>query len=532
MTLSPKPFPRRAAALCAIALAAAACSDRIPSAPVAAPASPVAATLRCTVTVRAGTVACEPVRSGNPAARGVLLGGQGVNVRLTSSGTAYDTATQTLRTSVTVQNLTAQPLGTTNGYTPSPDGVRVFFHQKPVVQTGSGTVTVANPDGIGIFTSSNQPYFQYDGILFPDETTPAREWRFNVPLSVTSFVFLVYVHAPAPSERGWIELSPMAPSLQVGETLVLADSVRHATGQVLPGFPVTWTTSDGAVATVDAGGQVTAVGTGSATITASGGGRSGSVTLMVTAPPDPPLPTIVSVAVVPGQVMATGEDTVWAIGRFAAADSVYSSTFVLNGPGGNQLQCFGTLVGGDAAAGEHRCPLVIPAGASGGVWVLTAVIVNARGSGSRDVNLAQMRAAGAMPLVSVQSPAQDVEAPVLASFAFAPDTARAGADTVVVDIGVTDAGRGAAQATAIFRNDLDGPGVVHGCGTGGLDSGTPQSGVFRCAFGVRPNASPGTYRVIYIELIDMNGNIRYLYTPDLQAAGFPTELTVLPADPS
>lgn len=525
------PFCRRAAVLCAIVLGVAACSERTPAAlPVAEPPPSAASALRCTVAVRAGTVACEPVRANNSSVRGVILGGQGINVRLTSSGTVYDSAAQTLHTSVTVQNLTTQPLGTSNGYTPADDGVRVFFHQRPVVTTGSGVVTVANPDGEAVITASSQQYFQYDGILSPGDVSAGREWRFNVPLTATTFVFQVFVYAPVPSEGGWVQLSPMAPSLQVGDTLTLADSVRHATGQVLPFAPVTWTTSDPAVATVDPDGRVTATGPGSATITASSGQRSGRVTVVVAAPPDFPPPTIVSVNVSPGRVVATGSDTVWVSARFTSADSVVGSLFALNAAGGGQLQCNGWLVSGDPRNGEHRCPLVIPDGTKAGVWVLSAVWVSA-GSG-RNMYLSDMRDAGAMPFVTVESPNEDVEAPVLTGFTFAPDTATAGVDTVVVEIAVADAGMGAAQATAIFRNDLDAPGAVHGCGINGLDSGTPQSGVFRCSFAVRPDALPGAFQVIYIELIDLNGNIRTIYTPEIQSAGFPTELTVLANDPS
>ena len=77
--------------------------------------------------------------------------------------------------------------------------------------------------------------------------------------------------------------------IQSPSTFVLVDTkmslkanVLDANDAVLAGVPVTWSTSDPDVATVDATGAVTAVGPGLAIITATGGGASGTATLRVT----------------------------------------------------------------------------------------------------------------------------------------------------------------------------------------------------------------------------------------------------------
>src|SRR5207237_7017308 len=111
-----------------------------------------------------------------------------------------------------------------------------------------------------------------------------------------------------------------------------------------------------------------------------------------------------------------------------------------------------------------------PAGANHGVWVLNSLQVS--NGALRGMYLPDMMDAGADPFFGVRSPDEDATAPALTGFGFAPDTARAGVDTVTVEFGVSDAGVGASQATAIFRNELDAPGAVHGCGTNGLSSGT------------------------------------------------------------
>jgi hypothetical protein len=147
--------------------------------------------------VRRATLTCAPA-SVAPGAAATIIGGQGTNVRLTSSGTSYDEATGIVRSDVTVHNLMAQALGTADGAFPSPEGVRVFFHTGPTVTEGTGSVTVANADGEDVFTAAGQKYFQYAGLLAPGATSPAREWRFNVPATATYFVFTVYVAAAVP----------------------------------------------------------------------------------------------------------------------------------------------------------------------------------------------------------------------------------------------------------------------------------------------------------------------------------------------
>jgi len=178
-----------------------ACGDRTPvtpetTAPIDAPA---ATKLVCTVTVRASLLHCG-AQTPDGARGNLVLGGQGTYVRLASSGTSWDAGTQVLRSDVTVQNLLSQRMGTVDGVTVA--GVRVFFQGGPTVTLGTGTVSLANADGVGAFTAGAQPYFLYDEILDPLETAAARSWRFSVPATVEQFTFTVLVDAPLPLESG------------------------------------------------------------------------------------------------------------------------------------------------------------------------------------------------------------------------------------------------------------------------------------------------------------------------------------------
>ena len=65
---------------------------------------------------------------------------------------------------------------------------------------------------------------------------------------------------------------------------------------VVTGRPVTWSSSNGAVFTVSAGGLVTAAGAGTATLTVSAEGTSTTQTIVVTVPQSPPLSVGISPA--------------------------------------------------------------------------------------------------------------------------------------------------------------------------------------------------------------------------------------------
>jgi hypothetical protein len=176
-----------------LAVLAAACTDRAqPLAPLEPPAGSAAAHLECRVSVQEATMECarvEPASGGYNANR--IVGGQELYVMLASSGTAYDGGAQELRSNVTVQNLMQHTIGTLDGVTV--DGLKVFFTSEPIVTSGTGTVSVANADGYDTFTGAGQPYFHYHEMLSPYQMSGSRQWVFDVPATVNTFAFNVYV---------------------------------------------------------------------------------------------------------------------------------------------------------------------------------------------------------------------------------------------------------------------------------------------------------------------------------------------------
>ena len=79
-----------------------------------------------------------------------------------------------------------------------------------------------------------------------------------------------------------VSVTPESVTLaSVGETAQFAAEVQDANGNAVAGASVSWASADETVATVDAGGLVTAVANGTATITATSGSLSGTGTVMV-----------------------------------------------------------------------------------------------------------------------------------------------------------------------------------------------------------------------------------------------------------
>ena len=102
-----------------------------------------------------------------------------------------------------------------------------------------------------------------------------------------------------------VQVTPATATLLVGGTQQLSAAARDAKGAALTGRPVTWSSSNPSVATVSGTGLVTAVGAGSATLTARVEGVEGSVTVTVA-----PLPAaLTAVSVSPNRVTLSAGQT-------------------------------------------------------------------------------------------------------------------------------------------------------------------------------------------------------------------------------
>ena len=90
--------------------------------------------------------------------------------------------------------------------------------------------------------------------------------------------------APTPVATS-ITITPSSHTLEaIGATVQLTATVKDQNNNTMTGQTVTWTTGNGAVATVNAQGLVTAVSNGSAQITARSGNASGTTSITVSEP--------------------------------------------------------------------------------------------------------------------------------------------------------------------------------------------------------------------------------------------------------
>jgi hypothetical protein len=357
-------LPRAAACALLVGIAAG-CADRTPvanEAPAGPPDSPSATRLSCAVDVRAGTMECQG-RAGGGARGDLLVGGQDVYVKLRSTNVAF--SAPTLSADVSLQNLLAQPMGTTDGVTPSPTGVRIFFAAQPTTTGGTGNVTVQNPDGTGTFTAAGQPYFEYDGILAPGATSAARPWQFHLDPGVTFFTFSVYVSAPLPHESGWVNIFNLRRALAPGEITQLDAVVINGTGSPVETAPIAWTSSDTTVAKVDTAGIVTAVGIGTATITATSGTRTGTTQMTVMALDATP-PEVTGIAVSP-DTAGPGDTVMVSVSTSDAGTGVSAVSVLIRFPPqpfGVRGSCSALAPSaGTRASGTFTCEIPLPAGA-------------------------------------------------------------------------------------------------------------------------------------------------------------------------
>jgi uncharacterized protein YjdB len=93
--------------------------------------------------------------------------------------------------------------------------------------------------------------------------------------------------AVAPAPVAAVTVSPASASLVVSGTQQLTATTKDANNNVLVGRTVTWSSGNTAAATVDGNGLVTGVSAGTATITASSEGQSGTSGITVTPAPAP-----------------------------------------------------------------------------------------------------------------------------------------------------------------------------------------------------------------------------------------------------
>ena len=211
----------------AVGYALTACSDSSPVAPTAAPEPTlpeaplvglpraegprsVSVSVKCTVTVATGAVACGP-RTGT-APLDVRFSETSPNVTLNQGAASLSTtAVDVYEIPGSVTNQMAQPFGTSDGITVS--GLKVYFTNLSV-DVGTGDIAVTAETGFCDCTGTNggalvEPYFGYNEIVQPYQTSSSLNWQFQFSNgTVSQFSYTAHVIGALPEETAalrWVK---------------------------------------------------------------------------------------------------------------------------------------------------------------------------------------------------------------------------------------------------------------------------------------------------------------------------------------
>jgi len=116
----------------------------------------------------------------------------------------------------------------------------------------------------------------------------------------------IVIQPAAPAPVASVALSATSTSMSIGESQAVTVVLRDAQGNVLSGRSISWSSSNLSVMSVAPSGIVTALGGGTATVTATSEGKSGTITFTVAAPVAP----VASVSVTaPTTTLSVGQST-------------------------------------------------------------------------------------------------------------------------------------------------------------------------------------------------------------------------------
>lgn len=190
-----------------------------------------------------------------------------------------------------------------------------------------------------------------------------------------------------------VSVTPGNDTATVGQTVLLTATPRDANGTALTGLVVGWSSSNNTIATVSAGGLVTAVAPGTATITATCDGQTGSSIITVTAAGPGP---VASIIVSPSS---------------ATVNVAWSTTLTATARDANGTVITGASIAwstGDAGVATVSSSGVVT-GVSPGSTTITATSGGVTGTASITVQLAPVDSIAVTPSNSTIDPGQTVQ---------------------------------------------------------------------------------------------------------------------------
>jgi acid phosphatase type 7 len=146
-----------------------------------------------------------------------------------------------------------------------------------------------------------------------------------------------------------VTVSPASATRDPGQTVQLTATARNRKGGVVTGVTFTWSSSAPAIATVSSTGLVAAIAPGTATISATGGGKTGTSTITVPAPPPPPgSETIVAAGDIAQCNNSNDEATALLVDNIPGTVAVLGDNAYENGSSTDYSNCY------DPSWGRHK----------------------------------------------------------------------------------------------------------------------------------------------------------------------------------
>jgi uncharacterized protein YjdB len=307
-----------------------------------------------------------------------------------------------------------------------------------------------------------------------------------------------------------VVVSPATATVTVGKTTQLTAALTDANGQPITSRPVTWTTSNASRATVDGTGLVTGVAVGSVTITAtSEEGKFGTAAIDVGSAG---APTLTALTVTPPSVdVRTGAQKVTISGRATDGSGTGIGRVNVSAKGHTNSTAHGdpaiscSASGAAIVGGAWSCDLTIPAGAAGGQWVLTSVVVTDNASNATSYGEAQL-SANFNAKFTVTSDEDMIEPSGPSNITVSPvnvNVTNAAAD-IVVAADYADNLSGVASFTYRVTSPSN-PNTFVEC-SGALKSGVPTNGRWGCTATIPKGADPGLWSQTFTA-VDTAGNV-------------------------
>ena len=232
-------------------------------------------------------------------------------VTITSAGVATAVAAGTATVRATADGIASSPVTINVAELPPPDPVVSTVTVSPpeaMIEVGATQQFAAMastsdemdiPDAEITWSSSDEMVATVDANGLASGVGAGEAMITATADSVSGMATLTVTEPPPPEPMvASVAVSPSEAMIEAGATQQFSAMAMTSDGMEIPDAEITWSSSDEMVATVDANGLATGVGTGETMITATTDEVSGTATLTVTEPP-PPEPVVSTVSVSP-----------------------------------------------------------------------------------------------------------------------------------------------------------------------------------------------------------------------------------------